>query len=65
MNIPKPEQEEKLEFNKEEKYRNEIFELLKSSIEISETDKCNLFQDLFIKSPIDNEKLLGLIKSLK
>jgi hypothetical protein len=54
-----------LVINKEEKYRAEIFELLKSTIDINDLEMIALFNDLFLSDSIDNNQLLKKIISLK
>jgi hypothetical protein len=65
MKVPKSEKEKSQEFNKEEKYRSEVFNLLETDLKRSETEKNELIQSLFSKETIDNDQLLNLIKSLK
>ena len=64
MEESKSEKGKSQEFNKEGKYRSEVFNLLKSDLKSSEIDKNELFQALFTKESIDNDDLLNLIKSL-
>ncbi len=54
-----------LEINKEDKYRDEIFHILKSTFEDIDSEESVLFYELFLNEPIDNNQLLKLITSLK
>jgi hypothetical protein len=65
MEVSKSENEKSQDFNKEEKYRNEVFNLLETDLESSEMNKNELIKTLFSKETIDNDQLLNLIKSLK
>ena len=65
MEVSKSENEKSQDFNKEEKYRNEVFNLLETDLESSEMNKNQLLKTLFSKETIDNDQLLNLIKSLK
>ena len=65
MEESKSEKEKSQEFNKEEKYRSEIYNLLETGLKSSETDKNALFKAMFSKESIDNDQLINLIKSLK
>ena len=51
--------------NKEEKYREEIFKLLESTINYEGDAEKNLFWKLFKESSIDNDELIEQIKNLK
>jgi hypothetical protein len=54
-----------LEFKKEEKYRNEIFQLLKTNIDTKDLEMIALFDELFLNEAIDNNQLLNRITTLK
>ena len=53
------------DYNKESKYREEIFQLLENVINTKESDENELFRKLFKADLLDNEELIELIKKLK
>ena len=53
------------EINKEDKYREEIFQLLKSTLDKTAQEESELFRKLFLMESIDNDQLLKLITSVK
>ena len=54
-----------LDINKETKYREEIFQLLESVLKDTNGNENQLFKELFVGEPLDNNQLLKLISSLK
>jgi hypothetical protein len=53
------------EINKEDKYREEIFQLLKSTFKETDSEESELLKKLFLKETIENDQLLKFITSLK
>ncbi len=58
-------QDKNLEYNKEERYRAEIFDLLKRTFTDSDSEESFVIRDLFMKDKMDDDQLLNLIKALK
>ena len=50
--------------NKEEKYRDEIFKLLKDTLEGINDAEMELLKELFLDEKIDNDMLINKIKDL-
>jgi hypothetical protein len=56
--------ENNLEINKEGKYRDEIFQLLKNTLSETESEEYLIIKELFLSEPMDNNQLLErIIKS--
>ena len=54
-----------IDLNKEDKYRKEIFQLLRNVVEGSDSQEVALFERLFTGEQLDNDQLLKLIASFK
>jgi hypothetical protein len=65
METKNNEQELNSDYNKESKYREEIFQLLENVINTKEFDENQLFRKLFKADLLDSEELIELIKKLK
>jgi hypothetical protein len=52
------------DYNKEKKYREEIFKLLKDVINYESDTENDLFYKLFNENSLDNEQFLELIKKI-
>ena len=50
--------------NKEEKYRNELFELLKLTIPSQDEKELSFLKELIISKDIDNEAMLKKLEDL-
>ena len=53
------------DYNKEGKYRDEIFKLLEGIIKHESDDEKNLFGKLFKEDSLNEEELIELIKKLQ
>lgn len=57
-------QESKQDYNKEGKYRDEIFQLLEGVINCKNDAEHEFFRQLFKGDSMDNQELIELIKKL-
>ena len=53
------------DYNKEGKYREEIFKLLESTVKYEDETEKNLVSKLFKEDSLDKDELIELIKKLK